>query len=121
MPRADISMSIDEIRAFLRDRADAVVGANSPEGTFAASVARFRFRDDVVRVRLRADDAVLEALRHDDRVCVAVEQFPSYREIQGVIVHGRPTVTPSPDPAVVEVQVDLGTDIVSFDFAKIPV
>lgn len=119
MPRRDISMSFAEIEAFLVANREAVVAANHPDGGTLATVAAYESREGAIVLRLAADDAVVSALRADDRVCVTVEQFPSYAEIRAVVAHGRASVgaTATDDP-MVEVEVPLGVDIVSFDFAK---
>ncbi len=116
MPRRDISMSPDEIDAFLAANREAVVAATHVDGGTLATVAGYELRDGAIAARLPAGDPVLDALRADDRVCVTIEQFPSYAEIRAVMVHGRATI--GSDAPLVEVVVPLGPDVVSFDFAK---
>ncbi len=117
MPRRDISMTAEEIDAFLGANREAVVAANHPDGGTLATVAAYSWRDGVITVELPADEPVLAALRADDRACVAVEQFPSYTEIRAVVVHGPATIVRSYNP-IVAVRIPLGPDTVSFDFAK---
>ncbi len=119
--RPDISMSPDEIHAFLTSADGAILVANSLDGGTTAAVAPFELRGQTVVLSMRPDDAMMASLRTDDRVCVTVERYPSYREIRAVIVHGKATIIESPTSAEsVEVHLPLGDDIVSFDFSKTP-
>jgi hypothetical protein len=114
--RPDISMTPDEITAFLATQTRAVVSAldgTAPVGTVAA----LRFRDDGLEVTLRADDEVRALLAADDRVCVIAEQFPSYFEIKAVCAHGRARFGYGPVGAAFRIGLD---DVTSFDFAKLP-
>jgi hypothetical protein len=70
------------------------------------------------RVTLAADDPVAAVLAVDDRVCVLVDEFPSYYEIKGVVAHGR-AVTQPRDAGGYTFTLTLD-DVASFDFSKIP-
>ena len=111
--RPDISMSRDEIEAFLSTQRRVVVVAldgDAPVGT----VADLELVDDAIAVTLRADDLVTKLLAVDDRVCVIAEQFPDYYEIKGVAAHGRAAFADG-------TRFTLGLDdTTSFDFGKIP-
>ena len=111
--RPDISMSRDEIEAFLATQRRVVVVAldgDAPVGT----VADLELVDGEIAVTLRADDIVTKLLAVDDRVCVIAEQFPDYYEIKGVAAHGRAAFAEA-------TRFTLGLDdTTSFDFGKIP-
>jgi len=115
--RPDISMSRDEIAAFLATQSRAVVVAldgSAPVGT----VADLAFADGELSVTLHAGDPVAGLLARDDRVCVMTEQFPTYYEIKGVSAHGRAALRDSDDGRV---RFTLGLDdTTSFDFGKVP-
>jgi hypothetical protein len=110
-------MTGDEIAAFLATQARAVVVAvdgDAPVGT-VASVA---LADDGWHVTLHADDDVARLVAADDRVCVVVDQFPTYYEIKGVAAHGRAT-RQSLDGGRLSFTLALD-DVTSFDFGKLP-
>jgi hypothetical protein len=112
-------MTDAEIHAFLTANREAVVAANHPDGGTLATVAGYELRGGVIALRIPVDDAVVAALRVDDRACVTVEQFPSYAEIRAVVVHGRVSIgSPVAGDPTLELVVPLGADTVSFDFAK---
>lgn len=113
--RPDISMSSDEIRAFLATQDHGVVvalDAGAPVGT----VAPIRLVDGMLRVTVDPGDPVAALLAGDPRVCVIAEQFPHYYEIKGVAAHGiaRPSAAAG---ATFTLSLD---DVTSFDFAKLP-
>jgi hypothetical protein len=115
--RPDISMSRDEIAAFLATQSRVVVvalDAGAPVGT----VADLHFVDDELAVTLRLDDPVGALIAADDRVCVIAEQFPAYYEIKGVSAHGRAALVEADDGRT---RFTVGLDdTTSFDFGKVP-
>jgi hypothetical protein len=117
MARKDISMSDNEIHSFVASSDEAIIVANRLDGGTTGTIAPYQLREQTIVLSLRSDDDVVASLRVDDRVCITVEQYPTYREIQAVIVHGRATILESAAHSV-DVLVPLGEDIVSFDFSK---
>lgn len=115
--RPDISMSADEIAAFVATQSRVIVvglDGDAPVGT----VADLEFVDGKLEVTLDACDDVALLLAADDRVCVIAEQFPEYFEIKGVSAHGLAALTETNDGRV---RFTLGLDdTTSFDFGKIP-
>jgi hypothetical protein len=116
--RPDIRMSPEEIRAFLATQPRTVVvgvDGKSP----VATMGSLKLDGDSLRVAVPEEDPVAGLLAKDDRVCVVVDQFPTYYEIKGVSAHGR----------AAQQAVDTGwftftlalDDVVSFDFSKISV
>lgn len=113
--RPDIRMDPGEITAFLATQPRVVVAAldgTAPVGTVAAA----RFVDGAVEVTLRDDDPVRALLDADPRVCVIAEQFPTYYEIRGVVLHGTARFATA-DDRVFRIVPD---DVTSFDFGKLP-
>jgi hypothetical protein len=116
--RPDISMSREEIAAFVATQSRAIVVAldrGAPVGT----VADLEFVDGMLLVTLRAGDDVAELLRADDRVCVIAEHFPAYYEIKGVSAHGRAAFLDPEDDDRIRFTLGLD-DTTSFDFGKVP-
>ena len=114
--RPDISMSPDEIAAFLAPQTRVIVAAldgTAPVGTVAGA----RLSGVEVEITLRDDDPVRALLSTDDRVCVIAEQFPTYYEIKGVAAHGRARFIDAGLGRTFRVGLD---DATSFDFAKLP-
>lgn len=114
--RPDITMTADEIVAFLQTQSRGVVAAldgTTPVGT----VADVRLVGRDLEVTLARDDPVRSALAVDDRVCVIVEQFPTYHEIRCVSAHGRAVPVDGPGGRAFRVDLD---DVTSFDFGKLP-
>ena len=114
--RPDISMSTDEVRAFLATQRRAVVAALDA-GTPVGTVADLRLVDETVEVTLAHDDPVRLVLAVDDRVCVIAEQFPTYYEIKGVAAHGSAQHRDGVGGRTFRVALD---DVTSFDFGKLP-
>lgn len=117
--RPDISMTAGEIDRFLGSRFEAVIAAVGV-GPPGAAMAAFQLGSDgTASFELSADDPILALLATDDRVCCAVEEFPSYFEIRGVMLHGharRRHGDEAPDRAVFDLEVE---KTVSFDFGKL--
>jgi hypothetical protein len=117
MPKQDIRMNEAEIERFLHSQTTAMVIAIAGDGAPQGAVGRLDY-DGRVAFSLREDDPVLSLLAVDDRACCVVEQFPSYHEIMGVMLHGHACQRKNAPGG--EAIFDLDIDkIVSFDFAKL--
>ena len=114
--RPDITMTRDEIVAFLTTQSRAIVVALE-DGAPVGTVADLELVHGELSVTLHAGDAVAELLALDDRVCVIAEQFPDYYEIKGVSAHGRAALTPVGGRTRFTLDLD---DTTSFDFGKVP-
>ncbi len=116
--RPDIRMTPEEIAAFVGRQTRSVVVAldgDAPVGTIADVDVEVGGR---WRATLAPDDPVADLIERDDRVCVLVDDFPSYYEIKGVAAHGRATDRRRENGHLVfSVALD---DVTSFDFAKLP-
>jgi hypothetical protein len=116
-PKRDITMVPDEIDAFLRSQRTAIVVAAAPDNAPVGALGGLFYERGRVAFALGGDDPVVALLARDDRACCIVEQFPSYYEIAGVMLHGRSTRRRSVGE---EVLFDLNVEkVVSFDFSKL--
>jgi hypothetical protein len=139
MPREhfDITMTEDELQAFLGSYSRLVLATNDRDGGTWGDGVPYQFTGDRVYFRVPDGSRSLANLRADDRVCCTVENHPggsSYYAIRGALVHGRareesngtapPALAGTPDPTesgrfdgpTFSVGLD---DVVSFVFAKI--
>lgn len=116
--KRDIRMSEQEIAGFLTDRSDAMVLALPGEGAPLGGVGGFRYLSpQAVEFSLPTGHPLLAHLRADPRACCVVEQFPSYFEIKGVMLHGHAGTLNADDSTVwFHLRVD---KVVSFDFGKL--
>jgi len=111
-------MGTAEIEQFLATRTEAVVIGLDDHGLPSGGVGRLMLAGGVVGFALGAEDPVVALLGLDDRACCVVEQFPSYYEIKGVMLHGR--ATPAVESNVGEAAFVLDVQrVVSFDFSKL--
>lgn len=116
--RPDISLSPAEIAQFLATQPRVVVAAVDDDGP-VATVGSAEFAEGCWRVTVDRDDVVARLLAADDRVCVLVDQFPTYYEIKGVVAHGR-----ARQQSLGELSFTFTLtldDVTSFDFSKMPV
>jgi len=93
MPRehADIKMTPEELRAFLRSDNRLVVATLDADGAGWVDAAVFTFVDDRVYFRLPIDSRSFRNIERDPRVCCVVESKPaasSYYDIKGAMLHG---------------------------------
>jgi hypothetical protein len=107
MPRehADIKMTPEELRDFLRSDNRLVVASLDADGGSWVDAAAFTFFEDRVYFRLPVDTRSYRNIQRDARVCCVVESKPaasSYYDIKGAMLHGVADAMPGPDvpPAV---------------------
>jgi hypothetical protein len=114
----DIAMGTEEIQDFLNSRTEAVVIGLDDNGEPSGGVGQLMLTDGVIGFALGAEDPVVELLNLDARACCVVEQFPSYYEIKGVMLHGQ--ARPAAESKVGEAAFVLDVEqVVSFDFSKL--
>src|SRR5215471_7287263 len=118
MPKQDIRMNDQEIDRFLRSHTTAIVIAISRDTAPQGAVGRLEYDQGRVAFSLRDNDAVLALLAADDRACCMVEQFPSYYEIMGVMLHGHAIRREASEPGAATFDLDV-EKVVSFDFGKL--
>jgi hypothetical protein len=99
MPRehADIKMTPDELREFLRTDNRLVVASLDADGGGWVDAAAFTFFEDRVYFRLPVDTRSCRNIERDNRVCCVVESKPataSYYEIKGAMLHGAADAVP---------------------------
>ncbi|MGH7896927.1 MAG: pyridoxamine 5'-phosphate oxidase family protein [Candidatus Binatia bacterium] len=124
-------MTDEEVRAFLTRKSRLVLGTLGSDGAPCSDVTSCVYERDRLYALVPRDGDALANLRRDPRVCCIVEEFPSYFEIKGVIVHARASEASGEEreraasrfPAgsgerFVVVRIPLER-VVSFDFAKI--
>lgn len=112
-------MTADEIDRFIASQHDVLIVAMPASGPPEAAMGRLHRRDPQMSVDVDAADPVVALLGADDRVCLTFEQFPSYYEIKGVMLHGRARrcdTDTSPGVSSFDFALD---KTVSFDFGKL--
>ncbi|MGH7857184.1 MAG: pyridoxamine 5'-phosphate oxidase family protein [Candidatus Binatia bacterium] len=82
-------MSDEEVRGFLARKPRLVLGTIGRHGGPTADVAPCCYDGDSLWALVPSDGEALANLRRDPRVSCTIEEFPSYFEIKGVIVHSR--------------------------------
>jgi nitroimidazol reductase NimA-like FMN-containing flavoprotein (pyridoxamine 5'-phosphate oxidase superfamily) len=135
MPRESISMSMEEVTGFLQSQRWMVLGTLAEDGTPWADVVACLLDSGFLYFCLPRGSRSLANISRDNRVCLTIDQFPSYYEIKGVTVHGRAQAIPegaavtglaslpdpltgAPVPGRAVFRLDLA-DVMSFDFGKI--
>ena len=116
MARQRVGMSAEEVAAFLAAKRRAIVGTRAPDGGPGGEPAALACAGGEVRFSVPRDGPTARNLRHDPRLVVSVEEFPSYAGIKGVAVHGR-AVAVGDDGERTSFRV-AAPRIESFDFAK---
>ncbi|MGH7898905.1 MAG: pyridoxamine 5'-phosphate oxidase family protein, partial [Candidatus Binatia bacterium] len=91
--RERISMTDEEVRSFLRRKTRLVLGTLRGDGAPAADVAPCCYEEGSLWALVPRDSEALANVRRDPRVACTLEEFPSYFEIKGVIVHARASET----------------------------
>jgi nitroimidazol reductase NimA-like FMN-containing flavoprotein (pyridoxamine 5'-phosphate oxidase superfamily) len=113
MPKRDVSMSEDEVVAFLARTTEMVVGAIAEDGTPVGAQAATRYANGAIEFAFAPDAAMTNALAHDPRVTLTMDESPTYLGIVGVIAHGVAT------PVSAEHYRLIPDHIVSFDFGRL--
>ncbi|MCW2620548.1 MAG: hypothetical protein JWL64_150 [Frankiales bacterium] len=111
MPRRDLSLAAGQLDDLLLRCHTVAVAVSGEDGFPRATLARVRAGGRDLRFEVAQDDPVAAPLRAEGPACVVADTWPSYEQIQGLIVRGRT----SPGGEVVELHVDRVT---SFDFGK---
>jgi hypothetical protein len=114
MPKADISMTPEEVVAFLSRTGTMVIGTIDADGWPTGTLARANYTDGSLTIDLDAHDPVGIDVARTNALCCVADEHETYFDIRGVIVHGRPGERRGSTLAV-----DVRR-IVSFDFGRIP-
>ena len=114
MARADLRLTPDEYEAFMSRCNSMVVAALDDNGDFASAIAIANWRDGALTLRFHPDDALSTLLADGRAMCCTADEAHTYYEIKGVTIHGSGRALA---PGLIGVGI---TDVVSFDFGKIP-
>jgi len=109
MAKRDITMSADEVDAFLQRCPVMVVGVIGADGWPEGTIARSSYADGVLALGFAEGDAVRAELGRDPRLCCVADEHESYFEIKGVNVLGTLTAL---DAVAIE-------RVISFDFGRL--
>ena len=135
MPREQISMTLYDAIAFLQGRTWVALATLEPDGSPWADIVPSLLQRDRLFFRVPTASRSHANIQRDQNVCCANDQYPTYYEIKGVVIHGKaervgeddipPGLRERPDP----LQPGAGpegacyalpvADVVSFDFSKI--
>ena len=88
-PRADVSMTKDEIDAFLSEPRNAVLSTLDRDGAPHAAAMWFVAVDNELRMWTYAKSQKAVNLRRDPRCSLLMEEGLAYNELRGVLVRGR--------------------------------
>ncbi len=135
MPRESITMTLDDATAFLQGRTWVALATLEPDGSPWADIVPSLLQQDRLFFKLPTGSRSHANIQRDQNVCCANDQYPTYYEIKGVVIHGKAErideddiplgLRDRPDPlqkvagpegACYAVPV---ADVVSFDFSKI--
>jgi len=116
MPRERVAMTAAEAAAFLAAKRVAIVGSLGMDGAPDGEPARLAVAGAEIVFAVPRGGVTQRNVRHDPRVVVSVEEFPSYDAIRGVTVLGTAELTAEQgDEAMYRVR---GPRLESFDFAR---
>lgn len=96
MARKDITMSPDEITAFLEAGRVAQVAGNGPHGWPHLAPMWYVVEDGLVVFRSFTKSQKIVNLRRDPRVTVLVEAGDAYAELRAVLIRGRADLDEDP-------------------------
>jgi len=117
MARQRVRMSAEEVAAFLAAKRRAIVGTRAPDGGPDGEPAALACAGGEVRFSVPRDGPTARNLRHDPRLVVSVEEFPSYAASR--CRRARRAVAVGDDGERTSFRV-AAPRIESFDFAKMP-
>ena len=95
--RAQITMTPDEVDAFLRGRHSMTMCTMNPDGTIHAVGMWYGFLDGAVAVESKAKAQKVKNLRRDPRITCMIETGDYYEELQGVSIVGRAEIVEDPE------------------------
>lgn len=98
-PKLDISMTPDEVWAFLAPPRVGVLSSNGPDGYPHSAAMSYVPEDGALHMWTYAKSAKARNLRRDSRCAFLVEDGELYHELRGVLVRGEVEI--DDDPAVV--------------------
>ncbi len=90
MPKRDIRMGAKEIDDLLSRCKVMAVGTVDADGWPMATLSHCEFRNGALLLRLDPTDPVALGAVASQQLCCVADEHPSYYEIRGVTVHGKP-------------------------------
>ena len=137
MPRESIAMTYEAVLAVLKEERWAALGTVDQVAGVWPDIVPMTLEGERVYFRVAAGSRSQANIQRDDRVCCAVDRYPTYYEIKGITAHGRatlvgedaaervsqaldgardPTYAGNREGQIYSIGLD---DLTSFDFAKI--
>ncbi len=95
--RSEITMTADEIEAFLVEQKVATMATMHPDGSIHAVAMWYGFLDGVLTVETKAKSQKVQNLRRDPRITFLVEAGERYEELRGVEIVGRARIIDDPE------------------------
>ncbi len=95
--RSEITMTTDEIEAFLVEQKIATMATMHPDGSIHAVAMWYGFLDGVLTVETKAKSQKVQNLRRDPRITFLVEAGERYEELRGVEIVGRAKIIEDPE------------------------
>jgi len=123
-PSSPIAMTPAEVAAYVESRDVAAWASVDATGAPRAAAVRYTRRSGSLVALVPASSPSVDDVARDPRVCLTVEEFPTYETIRGVMLHGRAEPVPGGPGAdgipegYVPFRLLVG-HVVSFDFTKI--
>jgi nitroimidazol reductase NimA-like FMN-containing flavoprotein (pyridoxamine 5'-phosphate oxidase superfamily) len=121
MPRETIDMTRPELFEFLAAQRWVALGTLDADGTPVGDVVPAVLDGERLRFAVAHGSRAHDNITRDPRVCCAADEFPSYYEIRGAVVHGRAEACGDAGRlghGLIEYATGLN-DVRSFDFRKI--
>ena len=95
--RSEITMTTDEIEAFLVEQKIATMATMHSDGSIHAVAMWYGFLDGVLTVETKAKSQKVQNLRRDPRITFLVEAGERYEELRGVEIVGRAKIIEDPE------------------------
>lgn len=95
--RSQITMSDEEIEAFLDEERTATMCSMHPDGSIHAVAMWYGFLDGVVTFETKAKSQKVQNLKRDPRLTVLVEAGEKYEELRGVEIVGKARIVEDPE------------------------
>ena len=95
--RSQITMSDEEVAAFVEAGRTATMATNGPSGTPHLVAMWYGVIDGQVWFETKAKSQKAQNLRRDDRITVMIEDGLTYDTLRGVALEGRATIVEDPD------------------------
>jgi PPOX class probable F420-dependent enzyme len=95
--RAQITMSDEEVEAFIEQSRTATMATIGPKGQPHLVAMWYAVIDGVIWFETKGKSQKVANLRRDDRITVSIESGLTYDQLRGVSIEGRGVVVEDPD------------------------